>query len=309
MKAFMKCWGLVLALGAVACVDPKDKPDLVHDFRVLGLSTERPELYAPICELTDEAIDSLRSEVTFRALMVDPNGQGRPIQYTLWACADADDTTCSDTANRVKLAEGSTNEGELSLAIHPGDTTAEDGTPLLVRVKEKDPYQGLGGVRMPLVLHAKAGNEEVYAQKLMVFWCPLVEGMKPNVNPTLPGLRLEGESWSASGVPEIRGKGPFVLQAEDVSALQEEYIVPGLREYQQAVHLKESWIIAWYATFGEFSPQVTGGTDFGGQAGRHRTEWEPPEELGEARDVVFWAVVRDGRGGQSWVSRRLHWSP
>jgi hypothetical protein len=307
MKAYVKGWGLVLALGAVACVEPKDKPDRVHDFRVLGLATESPELMASSCELTEEVLDSLRVPVTFRALLADPRGNGRSIQYTLWACADAKDYTCSDTANRVQLAEGSTNESELSLTIRPADTRAADGTALLQRVQEKDPYQGLGGLRMPLVLHAQADTEEVYAQKLMVFWCPLVEGMAANVNPVLPGLKLEDAPWAAGATPELRGQGPFVLATEDVTALQEHYVVPGLRA--QAVALTEAWMVSWHATFGEFSEQVTGGADFGGQVGRHRTEWEPPKEGGPEQDVVFWAVVRDGRGGESWLSRRAHWVP
>jgi hypothetical protein len=218
-----------------------------------------------------------------------------------------DDTTCSDTANRVLLAEGSTSESELSLTLRPGDTRTEDGTPLLERVREKDPYQGLGGLRMPLVLHARAGDEEVYAQKLMVFWCPLVEGMAANVNPVLPGLKLEDAPWAADAVPELRGQGPFVLTTEDVTALHEHYVVPGLRS--EAVALTEAWKVSWHATFGEFSLQETGGADFGGQVGRHRTEWEPPEEGGDAREIIFWAVVRDGRGGQSWLSRRARWVP
>jgi hypothetical protein len=207
----------------------------------------------------------------------------------------------------VLLAQGSTAESELSLSLRPGDTQAEDGTPLLVRVQEKDPYQGLGGLRMPLVLHVQAGDEEVYAQKLMVFWCPVVEGMAANVNPVLPGLKLDDAPWAEEAVPELRGPGPFVLTTEDVTALEEHYVVPGLRA--QGVSLKEAWKVSWHASSGEFSIQVTGGADFGGQVGRHRTEWKPPEGSDSAQDVTFWAVVRDGRGGESWLRRRARWVP
>jgi hypothetical protein len=307
MKALLKYGGLLLlALVAGACVDVEDQPSKVVDFRVLGISTEKPELLAPTCDFTPEALDVLASEVTYRALLVDPAGGGRPIQYTLWACADTEDRRCSDEAHRVKLAEGTTAPGELVLAIRPGAATVGD-TPLLVRVQEADPYRGLGGIRMPLVLHAVAGDEEVYAQKLMVFWCPVVEGMRENVQPVIPGLRLEDAPWAEDALPELRGPGPFVVTVDDVSALEETYVVPGLR--QDAVTLKEAWEISWHATLGEFSPQVTGGADFGGQQGRHRTEWEPPEDATEGGEVTFWAVVRDGRGGSSWVSRRARWSP
>ncbi|MBZ4418811.1 hypothetical protein [Myxococcus sp. RHSTA-1-4] len=307
MKALLKYGGLLLALGASACVDVEDQPSKVHDFRVLGISLEKPELMAPTCERTPEALDVLAAEVTYRALLVDPAGEGRPIHYTLWACADTEDSRCSDEANRVMLAEGTATAGELSLAIRPGAATVGEDSLLLERVQETDPYKGLGGIRMPLVLHAVAGDEEVYAQKLMVFWCPVVEGMTENVQPVIPGVLLDDAPWAEDALPELSGKGPFVVTSEDVSALEETYVVPGLR--LDAVTLTEAWEISWHATFGEFSPQVTGGADLGGQKGKHRTEWEPPEDATEAREVTFWAVVRDGRGGSSWVSRRARWSP
>ncbi|MFP2924273.1 hypothetical protein ACLESO_03435 [Pyxidicoccus sp. 3LG] len=306
MKALLKYGGLLLALGAVACVDVEDQPSKVHDFRVLGISTESPDLMAPSCERTPEALDALAVPVTFRALLVDPKGGGRSIQYELWACADTDDMTCADEANRVLLGEGTTTEGELSLSVRPGAATLAGDTLLLERVQEKDPYKGLGGIRMPLVLHAVAGDEEVYAQKLMVFWCPVVEGIAANVQPVIPGLRMNDAPWAEGELPELRGMEPFVVTVDDVTALQETYVVPGLR--LDAVTLQEAWEVSWHTTLGEFTEQVTGGADFGGQVGKHRTEWEPPEDA-TAQDVTFWAVVRDGRGGSSWVVRRARWSP
>ncbi|MDC0711662.1 hypothetical protein POL68_24555 [Stigmatella sp. ncwal1] len=311
MKALMRSTALLLCLGAVACVDPEDKASRVHDFRVLGLATEPSELMAPTCEDTPEAQAALSGAVTFRALLVDPVGNGRAIRYTLYACADPEDETCEEAADRVQLAEGTTNEPELALTIRPGALTVADGTPLLARVLAEDPYKGLGGLRMPLMLYARAGEgegeEAVYAQKLMVFSCPRVPGMAVNQLPVLPGLLLEEAPWAADGVPELTGRGPFVVKVPDVTALQEDYVVPGLR--QESVALREAWKVSWHTTLGEFAPEETGGVGFGDGPGRHRTEWEPPEEANTAQDVVFWAVVRDGRGGESWVSRRAHWSP
>jgi hypothetical protein len=307
MKAWLRSAALVLCLGAGACVDPEDKPSRVHDFRVLGLSTEKPELMAPTCEDTPEARAALNEEVTLRGLLVDPAGEGRALHYTLWACADPEDETCEEAADRVFLTEGTTDGPELALRVRLGELTVADGTRLLERVREEDPYQGLGGLRMPLVLHARAGEEAVYAQKLMVFSCPRVPGMVANVLPVLPGLRMEEAPWAADAVPELKGRGPFVVKVEDVTGLQERYVVPGLR--QESVALREAWKVSWHTTLGEFSPEETGGVGLGLEPGRHRTEWEPPEEADTAQEVWFWAVVRDGRGGESWVSRRAHWSP
>ncbi|RUO92056.1 hypothetical protein D7Y11_16745 [Corallococcus sp. AB018] len=307
MKALLNTGSLLLlALAALACVEPEDKPSSVHDLRVLGVSTERPELIASTCEQTPEAFDELAEEVTYRALVVDPVGAGRPIQYQLWACADQDDRTCATEADRALLAEGTTTAGELTLPIRPGAARVSQDKLLLERVLAEDAYKGLGGIRMPLVLRVSAGDEEIYAQKLMVFWCPVVEGMKANEQPVLPGLRVDDVAWPEGEPLELSGPGPFVMTSEDVSDREENYIVPGLR--LQAVNLKEAWEIAWYTTLGEFNLSETGGADFGGQQGRHRVEWEPAEGAA-AQEVTFWAVVRDGRGGSSWVVRRARWSP
>ncbi|MCY0998765.1 hypothetical protein OWM54_16620 [Myxococcus sp. MISCRS1] len=308
MGTWFKCGGLLLmALGAVACVDPDDHSSHVRDLRVLGIAVERPELMAPTCEPTAEALEVLTEQVSYRALLVDPAGQGRSIAYTLTACADPEDSLCEDASKRVELARGTTTAGELVLPIRPGASQLADGTLLLDAVREADPYQGFGGLRMPLVLHVTAGEEGVYAQKLMVFTCPLVPGMAPNQQPRLQGLTLDDAAWDAEALPELQGQGPFVVRANDISALEESYVVPGFRK--EAVQLKESWAITWHATLGKFSVEETESVEFNGQPGRHRTEWEPPEKDGVAQEVTFWAVVRDGRGGSSWLVRRARWTP
>ncbi|HYX90905.1 MAG TPA: hypothetical protein VE782_05050, partial [Myxococcaceae bacterium] len=93
---------------------------------------------------------------------------------------------------------------------------------------------------------------------------------------------------------------------EPFDELQERYVVPNFQ--LQPVDLVESWKIAWYADYGRFTPQETGGTDFGGTSSRHYVEWSPPEAAVE-RDVRFWMVVRDGRGGSSWLIRTAHYRP
>lgn len=308
MRPFFKpllrsCLLLALLSG---CTERTDNPTKVHDFRVLGMSTESPELMAPACEANLEAVVVLGSEVTFRALLVDPREPERSIHYELFACSSAPSSLCDPVEERVLLAEGDTPPGELELRIRPGVTLLPDGTPLLQRVQERDPYKGLGGARMPLVLHVKTGEDEVWATKLMVFNCPLVPGMAQNQQPVLPGLRLQGEPWREEVVPVLRGEGPFEVTPEDFAALQEDYVVPSFK--LEPVALKESWEISWHATLGEFSPGETGGTNINGESERQRTEWRPGDGATE-QEVTFWAVVRDGRGGQSWLKRRARWVP
>jgi hypothetical protein len=310
---------VLLALALCACAPDMDEPTLVHDLRVLGVSTDPPELLLPSCEDSPEVLAALDTEMEYRALIVDPQGQGRELAYQLYACADAEDLACSDPADQVLLAEGHTRAGELSRAIRPGGRALPDGSALLKRVLENDDYAGLGGVRLPLVLRLEAGEERIHAQKLLVYSCPLVEGMRANRNPQLPGLLLQGAPWpetegaQTSALPELHGPGPFVVQAEDFRALEESYVMADVE--LEPVPATESWTLAWHASLGKFNLAQTGGTDFGGQESRNRVEWTPLDGdddalvIPEPQVVTFWVVVRDGRGGQSWLSRQAHWSP
>ena len=262
-------------------------------------------MLAPTCDLA-QSLPLFAAPLQYTALIVDPKGEGRALDYTLSACADATDRDCSEAAERVELSSGTTTAGELRLSIRPGIAQLPDGTGLLQKVVEKDTYQGLGGVRVPLVLRVRAGEEEVFAQKLAVFGCKLFPEMTPNVEPVVPGLNVAGAPWGEAELKPLAGEGPFELTPDDFTALQEAYVVPSLQ--LQPVHLEERWRLGWYTTLGTISPNQTGGSNFAGEDGRHRVEWQPPKDAGE-QDVTFWVIARDGRGGESWLVRRAHFVP
>lgn len=305
-------WPLVslLVLGA-ACVGAEDNPSNVHDLRVLGVKLEPPELMAPTCAFTPEALAVFSAQVRYTALIADPAGEGRALHFELFACASPSDRTCSAEEDRILLGSGDVAPAasrtwlELGLLLRPGVLQLPDRTALLQRVLELDTYQGLGGIRLPLVLHLTAGAEEIWASKLMVFSCAYFPESGQNVNPVLPGVRLNNVPWGEGDVP-VLGGGPFEVTPEDFAALQEPYVVPALD--LSKVELSESWRLSWYADLGTFSPGNTGGADPGGGEGRHRTEWRPPREASE-QDVHFWFVVRDGRGGLTWLARTAHYRP
>jgi hypothetical protein len=307
---------LSAALGLLlcaACVGAEDDPSSVKDLRVLGIRMEPPELMADACEVdpsnpgaVDALLGSLLRPVRFTALIEDPAGAGRELDYTLWACASQQDGICRK--DRVELARGVAWPGELvvDLGVSLGMARLPDGTFLAQKVLEQDTYKGLGGLRMPLVLWVRGGDEQVYAQKLMVYSCRFFPEMKANVQPELPGVRLRGERWEEGSVPELSGAGPFRLEAEDFSELEEPYVVPSFELKPVALH--ESWELAWYTSLGTISPRETGGSNFAGVVGRHRVEWKPPRGA-EAQEVRFWVVVRDGRGGLSWLTRKVKYTP
>ncbi len=304
MRHLSAVLGLLLC---AACVGSEDTPSNVKDLRVLAMRMDPPEIFAEACSTDPVALaDALVRPVRLTALIPDPAGDGRELDYTLWACGSPNDETCVE--NRVELARGVTQAGELVINLFPGPGAARlpDGTFLAQKVLEQDTYRGLGGLRMPVVLWVRGGGEQVYAQKLMVYGCRFFPEMKVNAQPALPGVLLEGQPWE-EGVPrELSGPGPFKMDVPDLSEVQEPYVVPSFE--LKPVQLQEAWELAWHTTLGRMSPNETGGADFGGGVERHQVEWTPPRDA-QAQEVRFWVVSRDGRGGMSWVERRVNYTP
>src|SRR5690242_16269050 len=97
LSAFL---GLLLC---AACVGSEDTPSNVKDLRVLAMRLDPPEMLFETCS-TDPAVlaDTLVRRVRLTALIPDPAGDGRELDYTLWACASQADDTCDE--DRVELA-------------------------------------------------------------------------------------------------------------------------------------------------------------------------------------------------------------
>lgn len=324
--------GLVMVL-VCGCVAPEDNPTNVHDLRVLGVRLEPPEVIMPGCDarliaaaaagaadggtlalppqLLQVLLQYANTQVTYTALIADPAGQGRPLKYRLSACANRADRDCNDEGDFVDLESGETTGGELTTTMRPGSKILNDpdATPLLVEVVNFDTFKGLGGIRLPLSLELTAPDtgEKIYVQKLMVYTCQFFPTMQQNVTPELPGVKFNGEPWPENEVKEWSGRDEVPFEPEDFSSLQEDYVVPSLM--LQPVQLRESWKITWMTSSGTMTPYTTGGVDVVGEEGRHNVRWMPDQKATEPVDVSFWFVVRDGRGGMSWLQRQARWSP
>jgi len=304
----------LLAAALCACGPSQDNPTQLKDLRVLAMSFEAPELMAPTCDINDPRNLFLFAQpLSLKALVLDPEGEGRDIAWEVLACAAVSDRTCSDPERRVVVATGTMQPGELELT-HPFGALAMPGLPgpdgkplpLLPEVVQKDTYKGLGGIRLPVVLHVKAGEEEIYAQKLMVFSCKNFPDQAQNVTPALPGLSLEGTAWGEADVRPLSGEGPFAMEPDDFAALEEPYVVSSFE--LKPVQLQESWTLSWYVTAGRMDREQTGGTDVDGTEIRPGNGWVPGRDQ-PAGEVTFYVVVRDGRGGTSWYTRRAQYTP
>ncbi len=316
-----------------ACVTPQDNPTNVHDLRVLGMRMEPPEVLMRGCNVNlllgaaagagdggtimlppqFQALLALYAStpVDFTALIADPTGAGRSLDYRLLACANRGDRDCNNDGDYVELESGTTTGGELKLNVSPGIQFLDDGlaTPLLLEVINQDTFKGLGGIRVPVVLELSAADtgEKIFAQKLMVYTCQFFPTMKQNVTPVLPGLTFDGDPWPEGDVKKVKGKQELPFVAVNFTDLEEDYVVPSLE--LKPVALKESWKVSWMTTSGTMSTYNSGGTGFDGETERHFSSWRPDPVDDAEKDVDFFFVVRDGRGGNSWTKRSVRWIP
>ncbi len=324
------------------CVTPQDNPTNVHDLRVLGMRMEPPEVLMAGCnaQLLLGALAGAAdggtpdggvavppqvflllaayasTEIEFSALIADPAGNGRMLDYRLLACANRGDRDCNNEGDFVELESGQTTAGEFRTRkpIRPGIQILDGGTeatstPLLFEVIDQDTFKGLGGIRLPVVLELSAPDtgEKIFAQKLMVYTCQLFPEMKQNVTPQLPGLQFDGDPWPEGEVKKVKGRSEFPLAPVDFTELEEKYVVPSLA--LKPVALTESWKVTWMTTSGTMTSYETGGTNFDGASERHASKWRPDPTDDEEKDVDFYFVVRDGRGGNSWLKRSVRWIP
>ena len=211
-----------------ACVDRQDDPTTVHDLRVLGIQFDPPEMLITRCNagslqrliatqadggsfanidplLLFELLSVASQPLEFRALIADPKGNGRAVQYRLSVCTDVSDRTCANPEKRVLLNEGelsASGTSELSMQVTPVSELRDGGLPsirslpngtaVLLDVLQNDTFRGLGGIRVPVVLELTATDtgEHIYAQKLMPYVCKFLPQMVQNVLPVLPGMTL-----------------------------------------------------------------------------------------------------------------------
>jgi hypothetical protein len=70
----------------------------------------------------------------------------------------------------------------------------------------------------------------------------------------------------------------------------------------EIIDRRESIVVSWYATAGEFEERKTGVSESDPDEPRTGTSWVSPSQSGEHR---LWLVIRDDRGGVSWRSYRV----
>ena len=181
---------------------------------------------------------------------------------------------------------------------------------------------------MPVVfeLTAQAGDETVRAIKRVTFWAaPVREGQLPNLTPEISAVsaydrRDPVTAEPIAGARQAMDEGvPFPVETSDfwidpAPGVAEPYVTAVLDRLtgQVVPHEvpRETLHYTFFAPAGTFSPFETSSEPPPGVTVSYRvhieSRYQRPAPGTDTADVTIWIVVRDERGGASWVTRTLH---
>ncbi len=282
----------------------------VTDLRVLAVQVEPPEVF--VDSAAPGLVVGVRTDpqpVQVRVLAVNPASDAE-LRYSVVACVHDDTLRCDEQPHTtVPVAEGSARPDGFEFDFAP--TAAQ-----LNAWQPDDQFLGFGGLYVTLSIRVdQPGEPTVWAAKLVTYNSPNVlpgagqdppPPKTPNRNPELTALKIAGTPTIERGPIEV-GRGDEVL-LEPIfheGATVEEYVVPLFPDPETRTLggyrvLTEAISFDFYATAGGFDAGTLRTRDVTGDAEELEATWTAPDEVGEQR---LWVVVRDDRGGTSWVER------
>jgi hypothetical protein len=275
---------LSLSLMAAACSDDFDPASRVSDLRVLAVSADQPFALPG-------------SEVKLEALAFDP--AARSLSWGWGVCIEGSSSLALDCLRALRFD---------SLTI------GQDQPRHILRVPETDaPFVGVVVVACPGTI--VAGNTEgvplacVGADDRPLPLSEFELGLKRiylrdsqlNHNPTFDTLIWDGVPW-----PEGEVRRDTCARTKDAScdaftehALEARAAADAVEKSidREQLPITEQVVVQLYATGGEFEDDVR-------VVEKPTNTWKARREDAGQR-ITFWFVVRDDRGGVSWISRQL----
>jgi hypothetical protein len=367
MRVEIQRTALVFLAALSSACGSSDHVDLVHDLRLLAAKAEPPNEVLPVVLLPDGGALLLPSVPTHRgplgtppdsgaydagpllvpmaitALVADPAGGGRPIQYQISVCAEVDSSThrcLPSTPDYQLLSSGS--------AVPPDGKSVEINAAFVPSVKlladaiNLDTYHGIDGLNVPIDINVTAGAGDAGGEddgvKLVVFTFPSLAQVfsddggplvlpAPFSNPTIEDLAVDGTLWDPadaglvlndqllggptgtkkSGVVTGAATTGFQFYPVPPADVDLDYTLPTFTG--GTIDLTEAWRYHFYGTAGTFSPAASGGYNTAMSVANPIDSLWNPASTDPEQDVWFWIVVDNGRGGTDWIERHGHYVP
>jgi len=274
---------LVLALFAAACSDDFDPSSRVSELRLLAVQADHPFALPG-------------DDVHLTALAFDP--EARPLTWAWGVCLEPSSSVALDCLRALSfdaltiapdrtehdLVVPETDAGYVGVAVVvcPGEIVRGDtqGVPLAC--------VDVDGVRLPL------SEFELGLKRINV------REPSENENPAIAEVLWDGAPWPEDEIKldacERTKNGACDAWTEHTVEVR----APGASE--QSVDrdrnpVTEQAVVQMYATGGEFEDDVR-------LVDTAKTTWRARREDAGGM-ITFWFVVRDDRGGVSWVTRRI----
>ena len=336
---------LAAALAAAACTPEFANPTTISDLRLLVITAEPPEVLVDLPALAAQAaadpaaVEQMLPQFGVTAVVMDPAGAGRAIDYQARVCGNDPLEGSRDPSGRMGRVATTVAQAPCPLGsplVAGGSVIpAADGSALLpasfrptvallTEAVRADPLSIELGLPLKLSFVVRAGDEEVVAVKRVLLSPRLSPTQKPNANPRLQSLlwRLERDQPTAeldetTPLPVARGARIRLLpsyepgeaepyEARAFSTSQRRFITESVPA--------ETLRFAFFATRGTFSPGNTNTepsplrTD--GKADLE-TVYEAPRQIAgdpqdaSARLVHIFVIMRDERAGASVRRARL----
>lgn len=294
-------------------------PDIVIDFRVIGMRADIPEQIIDIDITKPPKADEVLAQLVDTqvcALMSDQNFD-RQLRWSATLCNLDNAERCTSDV-QVDLGHGIWEDP---------DTTADPTFCIPVKANgnllgvaldylNNDSLHGLGGIYYGVSLRVGgAGGDpdlDLYAAKSLRIQPRIPPELMANNNPYLDHLEgaidggtssvlALGRCWDQTAPLEIPADSKLRIYPIEPDDARETYVVPTLDGMSR--QFTESLTYQYLATAGGFSTGNTGGPrDPFGNPPQLWTDWHAPpaKDLDGPRDIDLWVIQRDERLGEQW---------
>lgn len=286
------------AIGDDQLPKPENLPAewLVDRLRVLAIQAEPPEA-------------AVGQEVRFSALLVDPFEE---VGGVIWlACPSETDLDLGCPLDPSLDFANATPE-ELAAAGFVGfePLVPPRYTPGPELFEGKTEFEQLDGVQVvvqmaavpPELLSGDLGDDGFDPANLEAGYKRLIVSTnpQPNQNPTIAALSFDGVELDPTGVVEVDPGQEYLVAARLTTDSAETY------DYTNAEGVTETRseepYLKWYTSGGSLRESLT-------LFGFFDVPWVAPPRGSPTTEGTIWAVVRDRRGGMSWIAQRWRVRP
>lgn len=288
---------LVLLAACLACTPNFQSQSEVSDLRVLAIRADPPEAQATI----DGGVVTDVDDVRITLLVADPARPQNLATVTSALCAPTTNRRCDPGFPLPKLVQPMDSTFGYTIRVPPA---AVQGA------LSSDKLAGFGGIRLQLQIAIDDGDPAgaQAAEKTLVYsrkdhvpnHVPLLDGLALTRDTAPDGTLLPGDVLHLKrGV--ARGLRPIPHACPPSGAGT---CVPAIEGYDtvdlqgKAIHLTEQLRYSFFLTAGAEVSRENADEPLGGVA--------PPDGLTQITGLAagpgrLWVVVRDGRGGESWL--------